>query len=80
MNERDELLAQQREVLPVVLVMLRHDTDPTGGEMAAAVHDPRLEALAWARLAVVLDLQIAVKQALHTIIRLERHRQRRGKT
>ena len=78
MNERDELLAQQREVLPVVIDMLRHDTDPAMGEMAAAVHDPRLEALASARLAVVLDLQIAVKQALHTIIRLERHRRRRG--
>ena len=78
MNERDELLAQQREVLPVVIDMLRHDTDPTAGEMAAAVHDPRLEALASARLAVVLDLQVAVKQALHSIIRLERHRRRRG--
>ena len=78
MNEGRDRLAQLREILPIVINMLRHDTDPAMGEMAAAVHDPRLEALASARLAVVLDLQIAVKQALHTIIRLERHRRRRG--
>ncbi len=78
MNDNDAILAQQREVLPVIIEMLRADFPPDGGEMTEAINDPRLEQIASARLAVVGNLQTAVKQALHVVIVLERERRRRA--
>lgn len=74
----DELLVGMRRVLALVIDALRDETDPASGELASAVHDPRLEAIALARLTVVKDLRISVEQALDAIVRLERHRRRRG--
>jgi hypothetical protein len=78
MDDNDNLLAQQREILPVIIGMLRADFVPDGSEMAEAINDPRLEQIASARLAVVGNLQTAVKQALRVVILLERERRRRA--
>lgn len=78
MDDNDNILAQQREILPVIIGMLRADFLPDGSEMAEAINDSRLERIASARLAVVGNLQTAVKQALHVVIRLERERRRRS--
>lgn len=77
MDDNDNLLAQQREILPVIIGMLRADFVPDGSEMAEAINDPRLEQIASARLVVVGNLQTAVKQALRVVILLERERRRR---
>jgi hypothetical protein len=78
MDNNDNILAQQREILPVIIGMLRADFLPDGTEMAEAINDPRLEQIASARLAVVGNLQTAVKQALRVVILLERERRRRA--
>jgi hypothetical protein len=78
MNDNDLMLAQQGEILLVIIEMLRADFSPDESEITRAIHDPRLERIAQSRLQVVGNLQTAIKQALYAVILLERERRRRS--
>lgn len=61
-----------RMVVCLLIKMLRERVPQDANELAALVHDPRLEIMARARLSVSRDPHLAVSQALAILLKLDK--------
>ena len=62
-----------RELLGLLIARLRERVPQDGTEKEKMVHDPRFAVMARARLSVSGNLQLAVSQALETLLKLDRN-------